>query len=466
MKKKEFNIKKIGPLWKIEGMYSFVHPYKTEPLNGYFDIPVEDGFYDPLEKVLKEWYDEFPNCCAAHIELSENILNFSKGEYSFIPTQVVNNLKFYLHCLHTFLDDDNWYEEIIEYLEYLLDSLGMPNLGGHIFKQALNIVTETFEFEDRNFTDDQRLAILEYLEPKEIVDDSTDIEVLYHSFERWLSVLPEFGKFKDIKTRLKGKLPMNVFISEWKYNRYNGKVLSRYKSKEKLVDDLTSLTNQLLSEIDEHGVISRERQSYDINQAAKERLNIKQKILLNSQEDSNEISYLSILQQWLENEIEYYQTITTEVIKKQSGVILENTEELHLSTQDILSGIDLIRIDVAALSDELPVTREWLDQYVTTPLSKKLDDLIHKIEGLENDSDFDQMNSVLKNMWKKINETDGAQKEKQVGQELSRADISIKHKLKISIPIYFGVKYESEIEIAEKQKMPRNWKEFKELFIE
>jgi len=46
----------------------------------------------------------------------------------------------------------------------------------------------------------------------------------------------------------------------------------------------------------------------------------------------------------------------------------------------------------------------------------------------------------------------------------NKPEMSVKQKLKLVIPLFF-FKYESEIELGEKQKMPKNWRELKELFF-
>lgn len=52
-----------------------------------------------------------------------------------------------------------------------------------------------------------------------------------------------------------------------------------------------------------------------------------------------------------------------------------------------------------------------------------------------------------------------------IQKELNDSDVSVKHKLKLVIPLFL-VRYESEIEIGNKQRLPKNWKEWKNLFFE
>ncbi|MNY72274.1 hypothetical protein D3C86_2107870 [compost metagenome] len=54
---------------------------------------------------------------------------------------------------------------------------------------------------------------------------------------------------------------------------------------------------------------------------------------------------------------------------------------------------------------------------------------------------------------------------KKVEEKINDPEISIKHKIKISIPIFLFTKYESELELSAKQKMPKSFKELKELFM-
>lgn len=53
-----------------------------------------------------------------------------------------------------------------------------------------------------------------------------------------------------------------------------------------------------------------------------------------------------------------------------------------------------------------------------------------------------------------------------VASSMKKSQIGIKHKLKISIPLFLFTNYESEIEVSAGDKIPKNLKDLKSLLIE
>jgi hypothetical protein len=81
------------------------------------------------------------------------------------------------------------------------------------------------------------------------------------------------------------------------------------------------------------------------------------------------------------------------------------------------------------------------------------------------DWDTSTFQESLTEMINKLDKTSLSESEaSKVKEELNRSDITVKHKLKFVIPLIF-LKYEGEMELSNKQKLPRTWKEWKRLFI-
>jgi hypothetical protein len=58
--------------------------------------------------------------------------------------------------------------------------------------------------------------------------------------------MPSIGEISNIKERLTGKIPMNLFLYNIKVNRYTGLAVSNIKSTTQLVIDLEDYSKSLL----------------------------------------------------------------------------------------------------------------------------------------------------------------------------------------------------------------------------
>jgi len=198
----------------------FKHPFKSYPLKGFDSDNAfrnSEPFLKSISEMASNWFNRFPDCCDTHREI-EQLGNFNKKDFEYIPSQILNNVKYFAYALETFSDSENGMSEIKDYLDYLIESFGRPSIGGHIFESAVKHFIENGTIEKKVFTDDQRLELLEHLEPTEPSIDiaDRDIGILYLTFQKWIEAMPNLGRFKELKSQLKGKIPMNIFIvSTW-----------------------------------------------------------------------------------------------------------------------------------------------------------------------------------------------------------------------------------------------------------
>lgn len=110
-------------------------------------------------------------------------------------------------------------------------------------------------------------------------------------------------------------------------------------------------------------------------------------------------------------------------------------------------------------------------QVVLLPEIEKLSEKDTRIMELllkdieQNKDSFLETNQYIALLLDTINDLKVDNKEK-VKEKLNDADIAVKHKLKISIPLLIPfLKYEGEVELSAKEKFPTTWKEFKALFF-
>lgn len=128
-------------------------------------------------------------------------------------------------------------------------------------------------------------------------------------------------------------------------------------------------------------------------------------------------------------------------IKNQNGEILSSVEENAIITakvnkelsqfyRDILKEVDNL--------DKLELNKTWNRNDFQLSLNR----IIRKLELL----------------------TFNKKEEKIILNQLSSTDINIKHKLKFIIPLFF-IRYEAELELNNKNKIPKNWSQWVKLFI-
>lgn len=455
-------ITKVGPIFKIEG-YISIPPFKSRALQGYDESKIlsnSQPFIESINSLTAEWFNKFPDCCSAHKEL-EDFSNFNKEDYSFIPNQILNNVKYFAYALEMFVDKASWLDEITDYMEYLLQSFGEPEIGGHIFKKALIYLIENVKLDNKNFTDDQRLELLQYFEPTvSPIDDlgDRDLDVLYTTFQKWVLAMPNIGKFKEFKERFEGKIPLELFFAEMRFNKYLGISKSKSRSCEELLHFLFAITEDILKLSHEEVKKDNYNKEYLIT-AAEDRLRIKQDKLLNKGKSEIEVAYLELLEHWLTIVIEFYQVINQVVAESNNQLLSTGFKELKTDVKDILSQTDELKIEISALCNSQKITK-WLHKNLN---KESFMSLFEEIDKTENNS---EENVKLLNLITSQIETKNNSliRVDEFANKMNDSEISQKHKLKFSIPLFLFTRYESEIELGNKQKMPKSISELMSLF--
>lgn len=462
MKKKQnySQISQIGPLFKIEGGLIFKHPFKTAPLKGFNEgdqFKNSEAFLQSITDMASNWFESFPECCNSHREIGK-LSNFKKKDYEYIPLQILNNTKYFAFALESFIDQDSGMNEIKDYLDYLIESFGRPNIGGHIFDTAIKHFIENTSIDNKEFSDDERLELLEHLEPiKPPVDlEERELTLLYSTFQKWLKYMPSIGEFQKLKNRLTGKIPMNIFMIEPRYNKYLGMSSFRSRSRNELLKLLMNMTNEILS-LSRIEITKENYTSDKLLLTAEEKLKISQSKLLQNHTDL-EISYLDLIEKWLSYQIEFYKVVSQVIQEKESSELTNNVLKVKSSVSDALSKIDELQIEITSLCNSSKILN-WLKIYLP---SDSFRELMKEIESLDenNEKGKEVLDSLISKM--QLSRISGLE----IKDKMDRPDISVKHKLKLTIPLFFFVKYEGEIELSDKKKFPKSFKDLKKLFIE
>ena len=466
MAKKKQNYSKIsqvGPLFIIEGGLIFKHPFKTAPLKGFNEggqFKNSEVFLQSITDMASTWFEKFPKCCDSHKEIGE-LPDFKRKDYEYIPQQILNNVKYFAFALESFIDKDNGMNEIKDYLDYLIESFGRPNIGGHIFDTIIKYFIENTSIDNKEFSDDERLDLLAHLEPiKPPIDlEERELTLLYSTFQKWLEHMPNISEFKKLKNRLTGKVPMDIFMLESKHNKYLGMSSSRSRSRNELLEFLTNMTNHILS-LSRTEITKENYTSDKLLLTAEQKLKISQSKLLQNHSEL-EISYLDLVEKWLSNEIEFYKVLSQIIQEKESSKLINNVLEVKSNVNDVLSKIDELQIEITSLCNSNKILN-WLKIYLP---SDSFRELMKEIESLDenNEKGKEVLDSLISKM--QLSRISGLEI-KNIKDKMNRPDISVKHKLKLTIPLFFFVKYEGEIELSDKKKLPKSFKDLKKLFIE
>ncbi len=142
--------------------------------------------------------------------------------------------------------------------------------------------------------------------------------------------------------------------------------------------------------------------------------------------------------------------------------LLSNTEGLKLGQELILKEQRKMNVEVTELKDLFKHFSIEQSEAIRQ-IQLDLDLIDDKILSTEWESDLlaDKINELIAT----IDNLDLSPKEKlETKNTLNDTDISVKSKLKFVIPLFF-LKYEAELELGNKQKLPKTWKDWKRLLF-
>jgi len=456
----EVTISRIGPLWKLEGEM-ILYPTISYPLVGY-EPDTNKGIKELFESVEKwnhEWWEEFPDCCDSHKRFL-SISGFEKNEYGFIKDQVHLSVRYFLHCVETNLKSEDWFVNIVDYYDYLNHNFGSPGWGNHIFERVVIHAIENATFETVEFTDEQRIMLLEHISPaKKAIEqrekNNGSLEDLYLAFQNWLEIMPSVGEIAVIKQKLTGKIPMNIFLREVKINRYSGSAISSVKTVPQLVKDLTDYTKSLLTAVQDTIEDEFYKEHKTMFALSEEKLRVRQTQLFSTVKVDVEI--YSIVSEWLEMWIDFFKEIAiSDTSSEISNYIRKSNDYIRkaLSMYDVLSS-EIAELKSTMLSGFGTIKHDILVQ---------LEDISDKIlVGLD-----DILSDDLKNIEAKLISNIDHTSEPIVASKsnLKKSSISVKSKIKLSLPLFLFTRYEAELELGAFDKIPSNLAELKEILFE
>ncbi|WP_157547144.1 hypothetical protein [Kordia zhangzhouensis] len=212
------------------------------------------------------------------------------------------------------INNDDWYEDITEYYEYVLMSLGSPAIGYQFYHSSINSFIKN---EFKEIPKNKKQILLIFLDqqisynPKKT---ETNFNRLFAIYQKWLKYFPfELEIFGNLKSHFSKSFP--IMKEKIKGNRYLGMGFYKIFTEKELIEFLGKKTKEILSLVDTTKLIKEKR----IDLAYKTVLDIKnkthelkQKTLLDEFK-LGEKKYIPTIKKWLENEKSYFKSIKKEL---------------------------------------------------------------------------------------------------------------------------------------------------------
>lgn len=344
---------KDKPFLFIDGKYIRVSPFKVKPpkdIEFSEDFPNCCEFHSLIQEELQMFIDKFPNSQGEKEVVK--YLGLGKEDLKYILEKVPKQVKYVEQHIENKKNNDDWYEDITDYIEYNLDSLGSPSFGQGTMIYALKHWIKNSTIELEQYKRDKLLVFFEpYLDPKKKIE-SADLNILHGIHQKWIKSFPfELSYFEGLKPVLEKRMP---FLSEKpRENRYSKIAKAKMHTESSFVIALTELTKSLLAKIDsvklmEDGKISSVDQKR--LELIKEDRKIKSKLLL-EQYNKQERKYLKTIKKWLEDEKiffseikEFDQKLITKPKSSNSNSITQNIPKRFEQIQNIIYKYLSIRI--------------------------------------------------------------------------------------------------------------------------
>lgn len=298
------------PFIEIDAEHFMIQGFETSPINGYEAPKNFPNCCDYHRQVLKngeDFFRKFPNCCNDHKKLLTKPW-FSKGIYNGLPAKIVNQLSYTEHHISAKLPSLDWYEDIVDYIEWNVSSFGHPAVGLHVYLGNLKHYLKETKSE---IPPDKRQKLIDFIDsyykPKLKTKEKIDFNVLYETYQKWLNTFPfEISYFKQLKETFSNRFP--IISGAPKVNRYSGIAKASMLNKQELIVSLISTTKHLLKKIDTVELFSKGSIT-DIQKSKIELISeahrVAQTILLD-EFGKGESKYLKVISKWLENEKKYF----------------------------------------------------------------------------------------------------------------------------------------------------------------
>jgi len=307
-------------------------PFATNPTKGKHSLESCENcrkLQKSLINEISEKLEEFPNCCDYHKKLIE-LDFFKKEDYKDIANITANKVIYVYHHIINYLDEDDWYNEIINYLEYTQESFGVVPTGcGEPFYWSgfiSNLVELLSIIEDKVVSDKISLVeikmrmhkVIKLLEPITTNEGSAnkDFHLLMSKYDQWYKMFPfELQYFSHLKEKFKKIIPLHT--GKTRYNKYLDTESKESHTKDSLSVLLLQITKNILGSINgvllfEKGLITNE-EKHELDLI----INNRKLELLEMSAMTNESTqeYIKVIKKWYNEEKSFIKEITPFLVK-------------------------------------------------------------------------------------------------------------------------------------------------------
>jgi hypothetical protein len=323
----------------------------------------------------KNFLEKFPFCCDSHKEFAERFPPL-KGEYDYLITKVVNQISYTEFIIADRLNNDDWFEDITDYLEYNISSFGHPGMGDHLYyidiKHYIKNSTSEIPQEKR----DKLIGWLEEKWHPKVIHQSADLNTLHRIHQKWIKTFPfELSYFAPLKEHFSKKKP---FVSKIvRTNRYTGLTAFQVHTEESMVQYLFDLTKNLLNAINTKELVQSGKIA-NVDQPKFEMIlqerEVKRKALLESY-DKKERRYINTIKQWLKDEIDFFSQLKSLDNKILPKPRKENKPSKNLSFKLKHGKADKVKSIIYDLNREFYLLNEDkcnCDDFIEVLLSKQV----------------------------------------------------------------------------------------------
>ncbi|ALM47826.1 hypothetical protein AMR72_02265 [Flavobacterium psychrophilum] len=341
------------PFIEIDADNIILHPQEAHPIEGFkFSVNEETGKQFPYccethttvyNRALK-WFDRFPNCCEGHRKFATKPF-FRKSIYNGVAERIINQCSYTMTMIENRINNEDWYEDITDYLEYNIKCFGQPAAGLHIY---IDYVSANIN-NDKIISDISKQEKLQqyldtYFNPEEKKQkEKTDFNVLYETYQKWLKIFPfEISFFTHLKPQFEKTIPF--LRGEGKTNRYTGLTIFKPHTKRSLIDTLIELTNTIISQLNTHYLYNKGA----LNEPERIRLELtlsKRKLKLSkgyiNKSATEEQRYRKILKEWLSDEKKFIDEITLQLKAMPVNTLQIEDSKANISNDEIINWLEL-----------------------------------------------------------------------------------------------------------------------------
>lgn len=300
-------------------------PFATEKTDGEHSLESCEHCRENHRLVIQkitEKFEIFPNCCDFHKKLN-NLHLFKKDDFKNIPLITANKVFFCYHHIINNLENEDWYNEIKDYLEYTTESFGSMPVGyGEPFEFnafCLKLLELIENIEDKitstkisSVEVKTRINKVKFLltPVDEIEENKTDLNLLWSIYNDWYKIFPfDLPYFTHLKEKFKNIIPLHT--GREKTNRYSKVTTYEVHTKNSLTVALLQITKNIITSINgatlyEKGLLNdAEKISIDliINNRKLELYE------LSKMQNNSKTEYIKILKKWFKSEKNFIEEI-------------------------------------------------------------------------------------------------------------------------------------------------------------